>query len=335
MFEIFFCKILQNFRDVLLSFASNLEARVTEWNEYLSHVSLSLFLTHTNTHTHTHTGKKPHRKNARVRFVYKNGIKVISPASVSTTLKPGDCVTLNSNTSIPFVAKIIEAYETHDGHKMIKCQWYYRPDDLQPPSLRSSARMNELFLSNLTDNNYIGSVLGKVRVLKDPSTGDVVRGPFFCRSSYDPKSRSLKPFLQRSYMSSPNQGKKSSAASSKKNRRKKKSSRKPLPSSVSNKNASSSSSEEEEEDSKSSQQQQQQHSEPKIGPDHQVTNIPDLLPSASRRKDDSLQPIYKPVSSVLSLLPSTLSKVRERLCMKSTGELCVVVVVGLRAREVF
>ena len=247
---------------------------------------------------------------------------MISPASVSTTLKPGDCVTLNSNTSIPFVAKILEAYETHDGHKMIKCQWYYRPDDLQPPSLRASARTNELFLSNLTDNNYIGSVLGKVRVLKDPSTGDVVRGPFFCRSSYDPKSRSLKPFLQRSYMSSPNQGKKSSAASSKKKKKKKKTSTKPLPSSVStttttNNTASSSSSEEE--DVKSS----QQPSEPKIGPDHQVTKIPDSLPVESRNKTDDddgvLQPVYKPVSSVLSLLPSTLSKVRERLCMKSTG----------------
>ena len=68
----------------------------------------------------------------------------------------------------------------------------------------------------------------------------------------------------------------------------------------------------------------QQPSEPKIGPDHQVTKIPDLLPVASRNKtdddnDDVLQPVYKPVSSVLSLLPSTLSKVRERLCMKSTG----------------
>ena len=94
---------------------------------------------------------------------------------MSTTLKPGDCVTLNSNTSIPFVAKILEAAETHDGHKMIKCQWYYRPDDLQPPP--SWFAFQRVVLSNLTDNNYIGSVLGKVRVLKDPSTGDVVRGP--------------------------------------------------------------------------------------------------------------------------------------------------------------
>ena len=73
---------------------------ITHIRNLITSLSLSLsprFLRHD--HDHKYSGKKPHRKNARVRFVYKNGIKVTS-SKFSTTLKPGDCVTLNSNTSV-------------------------------------------------------------------------------------------------------------------------------------------------------------------------------------------------------------------------------------------
>ena len=199
---------------------------------------------------------------------------------------------------------------------MITCQWYYRPDDLQPPSLRSTSRSNELFLSDLTDSNYVGSVLGKVRVSSDPNEGDIVRGPFFCRSSYDPKSRTLKPFVQRSYMASPAQSRKST---NKKKRKRKTTTTTKKRTKKEEKESVSTSEEEEVKDDSTTEQDEQKISEPPIGPSHQVTSIPSLVPRSAGTISSSLQPVYRPVTSVLALLPETLSKVRERLCMKSVG----------------
>jgi len=228
-----------------------------------------------------------------------------------TTIKPDDCVTLNSNTSVPFVAKILETYETHDGEKMIKCQWYYRPGDLQPRSLQSSSHPNELFLSNLTDTNYIGSILGKVRVLTQETDGDVVRGPFFCRSSYDPKTRSLRPISQqRAYMSS------STTPSKKKKMKKKKKKTKKNKSSISGKKVITiPSSSDEDEDSSSS----NVSSEPRVGAAYQVTTIPTLRTTAP--KSPTQEPIYKPLPSILVRLSDTLDRVRKRLCEKSVGHI--------------
>ncbi len=223
---------------------------------------------------------------------------------------------------MPFVAKVQETFETHKGEKMIQCQWYYRPDDLQPRTLRNSAKSNELFLSNLTDTNFIASILGKVRVKAQLVTGDIIRGPFFCRSIYDPKSRSLKPLVERSYMSSPRPS--SVKTSSKKKKKKKKKS------TTTTTTTTIKSSTTKETEIQSPVSSDEENSVPqsiiRVGSEYQVTTLPKFRKHNSKEKmyDESKNGatlMYRPSEKVLKLLSSTLDRVRELICEKSVGHI--------------
>ena len=106
----------------------------------------------------------------------------------------GDCALLKSTEELPYITKLLGIRFDGKGHLFLKCMWYFRPEDLAG-GRQTWHGQNEVFLSGLTDENPLESVIARVKVhdlktYKRLSARDgVAEDIFFQRFAYDSKRR--------------------------------------------------------------------------------------------------------------------------------------------------
>lgn len=106
----------------------------------------------------------------------------------------GDCALLKSNEELPFITKILGIRFDGKGQIFLECMWFFRPEDLSG-GRQPWHGQNEVFLSNLTDDNPYESLMSKVKVhdlklyKRESARDGVAEDVFFHRFEYDVKQR--------------------------------------------------------------------------------------------------------------------------------------------------